>query len=240
MLTFQSSASNGAVLIMPDETYQNDLKNLDRFYQHIGQHAESWYDFANGPRMGRRVGKTGLCLVIGCDKTSSWGIATFSDSSEHTTSQLHWAKPSSEPGCSYSWQHSGIADVRVGPGQGDAVGLESQAESRPVRNQCLFVRYLTFKLRESAWPGFGKTNGVEIRMESHQPHSLSNTSKMSSSHGSSTKSSSVFSRFLGSFFRSDKTNSNGPAQLTEDRIEIAVETYSVSVGVYLIQLISLT
>jgi len=205
---------------MPDATFQSDLMDRDRFYQHIGVHAESWYSYANGPGMGRRVANGNLCLVIGCDKTTSWGIATCSSSFEQTISKLQFRPViSGDSGRFYTWEHSGTADSpRVGPDGGQSL-----------RNQCVFIRYLNFKLHDSLWPGFREPTGVQIQMESHQ--SSSSGSKQSNS-GSSRKFGSTLSRFLRSAFSSGGKDSEAPLDSNENSLEIIAETYEVSVCVH--------
>jgi len=196
---------------MPDTTIQSDLKNLDRFYQHIGTHAESWYRYANGPDMGRRLDNSGLCLVIGCDKTNSWGIATFSNSMEQTTSRLQFrpvASSSGDPGCSYTWDHSGTAhSPRVGPSRREPLGQSSY-------NQCLFVRYLHIKLRKRALPGFGGPTGVEVQLRSHQFTSPGTMQSNSSTLGSWRTFGSALSRVLRSAFSPRREESDSFPELT--------------------------
>jgi len=213
-LEFESSASEGAILVMPDATSQSDLNNLDRFYQHIGIHAESWYLHANGPGMGRRLKNGDLCLVIGCDKTTSWGIATLSNSS--TASRLQFRRvtdSSGDPGCPYTWEHSGTADSpRVGP---------SQRASHP--NQCLFIRYLAFKLSESAWTALSEPSGVQIRMESHQLNTPWNKqSNPPSPHSWRTFSLALSHVFLAAF------NPNRE-EAKADSVEIVAVSYAILV-----------
>jgi len=217
---------------MPDTTIQSDLKDLDKFYQHIGTHAESWYRYANGPGMGRRLDNSGLCLVIGCDKTNSWGIATFSNSMEQTTSRLQFlpvVSSSSGPGRLYTWEHSGTAhSPRVGPSRREPLGQSSY-------NQCLFIRYLDIKLRKRALPGFGGPTGVKIQMRSHQstlPGTIwSNSPKLGSSW------TSGLSHFLRSAFSSRGTASDVLPDLMEDSLEVVAESYMVSVCLDFISLL---
>jgi len=169
--------------------------------------------------MARRLNNGDLCLVIGCDKTTSWGIATFSNSS--TTSQLRFkrvADSSGDPGPSYTWEYSGTADSpRVGP---------SQRGSVP--NQCLFIRYLTFKLSERAWPGLREPSGVQIRMESHP----STTPGSRQSNPPNLQSSRTFSSALSHVFRTT-FNPNGKGTKaqdpTQDSLEITAASYAISV-----------
>jgi len=225
-LQFESSASEGAVLAMPDATFQSDLNDLDRFYQHIGAHAESWYRHANGPGMGRRLDNGDLCLVIGCDKTTSWGIATFSNSMDQMRSQLQLLPVASSPGgpgCPYTWVYSGTADSpRVGPHHREPLGQLSH-------NQCLFVRYLTLKLRKHTLPGFRGPSRVQVQMRSHQSTSPGTLQPNSPNLGSSSTFGSVSSRFLGSVFGSRGRDSVTLPELTEDPLEIIAESYMVSV-----------
>jgi len=211
---------------MPDAVLQSDLNNLERFYQHIGTHAESWYQYANGPDMGRRLENNGLCLVIGCDKTNSWGIATFSNSMEQTTSRLQFlpvASSSGDVGRSYTWEHSGTAQSpRVGP----SVGGPLQQSSL---NQCLFVRYLVFKLRKRVVPGFTGPSGVKIQMRSHGSTSPEVTQLNSSNLGSLRTFGLALSRVLGSAFGPGREESDALPEQTDDLLEIVAESYMVSV-----------
>jgi len=162
---FESSASEGAILALPDDTYRSDLNNLAGFREHVGLHAESWYRFVNGP-CGRMAENGDLCLVIGCDKSASWGIATFSNSSQ-CTSRLQFRQISAQGNRAYTWDHSGAADVRVGPGQGENHGLHLPQDSSTIRNQCLFVRVLKIKLADRTWAGLNEFSGVSIKTESY-------------------------------------------------------------------------
>ncbi|KAF9526458.1 hypothetical protein CPB83DRAFT_729455, partial [Crepidotus variabilis] len=74
-----STASEGAVLTMPHGSQRVDLSNTTTFQKYMSQNAESWYRFANGAYCGRNLSNGELHLVYGGDKTTSWGIATFSN-----------------------------------------------------------------------------------------------------------------------------------------------------------------
>jgi len=215
---------------MPDATSQSNLKNLDRFYQHIGVHAESWYQYANGPEMGRRLNNGDLCLVIGCDKTTSWGIATFSNSL--SASQLQFmrvAGSSGDLGPSYTWEHSGTTDCpRVGP-----------SRRGPFPNQCLFIRYLAFKLSERAWPGLRDPTGVQIRMKSHGSTTSESKQSNTPSLSPSQTFSSALSHVLRLFFSSNPNCKETTAlpEPTQESLEIIAVSYAISVCFDLIFLV---
>ena len=125
-LTFESSASEGAILTMPDGAIQEELGNLSKFRDYVAVHAANWYKFVNGPR-GREAQNGDIRLVVGCDKSTSWGMATFANTSSTQRSNFRLkfrplrAQQQSQHNTStaYAWEHSGVAEVRVGPEPGE-------------------------------------------------------------------------------------------------------------------------
>ena len=78
-IVFESSASEGAILTMPQGAHAEHLANVSKFRQYLSANAESWYRYVNDER-GREARNGDVRLVIGCDKASSWGMATFANS----------------------------------------------------------------------------------------------------------------------------------------------------------------
>ena len=121
---------------MPQGAYHEDLKNISRFRDYALTHAESWYQYANGP-CGREVGNGELHMVTGCDKTTSWGIATFSHlqskrpegsvtllNFEAVGNERHGRQP-------YAWHYKGTVDVKVAPEEDELVDLGAQGSAPP-------------------------------------------------------------------------------------------------------------
>ena len=152
-LTFESSASEGAILTMPDGAFQEELGNLSRFRDYVADHAANWYKFVNGPR-GREARNGDVIVVIGCDKTTSWGMATFANTSSAQQSNFRLTyrplQSQHNAGTAYAWEHSGVAEVRVGPDPGENEELGETPTSQ-LRNQCLFMRTLSVTLSDSEW-----------------------------------------------------------------------------------------
>ena len=157
-LTFESSASEGAILTMPEGAFSEDLRNPTRFRQYIATHAEDWYKFLNSPR-GCEAQNGDLHVVVGSDKTASWGMATFANSSlspgQDTNFRLKFSACKGQPshrngGNNYVWEHSGVAEVKVGPGYGENQEL-GETDSNRLRNQCLFLRTLNVTLPQNVW-----------------------------------------------------------------------------------------
>lgn len=173
-LTFESSASEGAILAMPDGSYSIDLGNVAKFRRYMATNAENWYRYANGVR-GREALNGEVRLVIGCHKTTSWGMATFSDLRERKEFRLRF-KPTGESSVgrrTYGWDYTGIAEVRAGPDQQETedlrVGDESDDRHQLYRNQCLFLRTLNVTLRSDIWDKLMAELEIDLDLNTDYP-----------------------------------------------------------------------
>jgi len=153
---------------MPQGAYDEDLKNIRRFREYTLIHAESWYQYANGP-CGREIGNGELHLVTGCDKTTSWGIATYSHlQSKHpedNVSLLRFNPVGNERQgrhssyTTYEWDFEGAAEAKSGPEEDELIDLWVNG-SVPPRNQCTFIRSLTPAFGDDDW------EGLQLKVES--------------------------------------------------------------------------
>ncbi|KAJ7929701.1 hypothetical protein B0H13DRAFT_1540946, partial [Mycena leptocephala] len=73
---FRCRAPQGALLALPQGAHLKKLANLDLVREYAAAHAESWYEYVNGPR-GRGLANGLLYLVTGAEKASAWGMASF-------------------------------------------------------------------------------------------------------------------------------------------------------------------
>jgi len=144
---------------MPEGANTQDLRALSKFREYMACHIESWYKLANDV-LGLEVPNGYLRLVTGCEKSSSWGIATFSNVTEESNFRLQFkALAATYP--PYTWEHSGMAEVRVGPGMGENAGLASLRD-HPLCNQTLFVRTFTAALSEQLWAQTFSRQGANL------------------------------------------------------------------------------
>ena len=197
-LIFKSSASEGAILTMPDGANHEDLGNVTKFQDYVTAHAANWYKFVNGPR-GREAQNGDVHVVVGCDKATSWGMATFAKTSstpgQRSDFRLKFRPLQSQHNActAYVWEHSGAADVggRAGPEPGE----NEELGETPLRNQCLFMDTLTVTLSDSEWaetfPGSVSTINQEGSRQEYRGQYLRppnpNTSSSSSNPASSIK-----------------------------------------------------
>ena len=170
-IAFESSASEGAILTMPHGANAEDLSNVSKFRQYLSANTENWYRYVNHER-GREAKNGDVRLVIGCDKASSWGMATFANS---TAPDFHLIfKPTSESGSgrTYEWEYSGSVDTRAGPDPRETEELratDDSGHSNVYENQCLFVRTLNATLRDDVWKGmrFEFETTMDVQFDSH-------------------------------------------------------------------------
>ena len=157
--TFQCSDTDGALLVMPQGAYDEDLRNISRFRDYASLHAESWYQYVNGP-CSRAIGNAELHLITGCDKTTSWVIAAYSHApSKRVIDDVtllnfnvsNEARHSPSP--TFIWDQQGAADVKACPEDHDdeLIDRPEVHAVRPMRNQCTFVRSLTLALGDDDW-----------------------------------------------------------------------------------------
>ncbi|KZP15783.1 hypothetical protein FIBSPDRAFT_704832, partial [Athelia psychrophila] len=110
-----------------------DYRGLKELRSYAMRNAESWYELVN------KLGLEGsLYLVTGCDKSTTWRIASVPRSSSSNTIASVQAGAS----YSFSWETDCPAFVRAGPDLG--------GDDLLPQNQCLFVRGLKIKVRDNA------------------------------------------------------------------------------------------
>ncbi|KDR67718.1 hypothetical protein GALMADRAFT_231888 [Galerina marginata CBS 339.88] len=138
---------------MPVGSKSEDLGNSIRLRKYVAANAESWYRYVNEVR-GREARNGDVRLVMGYDKTTAWGMATFANTTAQE-SRLKF-KPMGETGVgrTYGWEYSGMAEGRTGPDPEELEELRMGEESElgsVYENQCLFIRTLNITLQAEIW-----------------------------------------------------------------------------------------
>jgi len=146
--SFSSASSEAAVLTLPEGAASQDLRNLAKFRRHALKHTASWYEFVNGT-LGREAPNGSLYLVTGCDKSTTWGIASVSCASETNALSLKFTVAQiaeASATYTYSWETYCPATVRTGP--------EPCENTDQPQNQCVFLRGFKLAVREGAMAAF--------------------------------------------------------------------------------------
>jgi len=151
-----SSSKEGAVLLLPDGASRHDARRRQAFREYALRHAKSWYEFVNGTR-GMEVANGSLYLVTGCDKASSWGVASFSNKSREGQVSLKFtAVQAAGVSVSWDWQceEFGSVSIRSGP-------KRINDDSPRPQNQCVFIRGFRVMIREGPFAALGGAVKVE-------------------------------------------------------------------------------
>ena len=197
-IVFETSASEGAILTMPRGARSEDMGNLTRFREYAAANVANWYRFANGPR-GREAKNGDVRLVIGFDKTTSWGIATFANQTLQNSCLLKFGPSEGDSANTYTWsEYSGVAEVRAGPNsyEIDKLRIGSDPPDVQFENQCLFVRTLNVTLADDVWADIHSSSGsipVDPRNSQYPRVNLKEYSSSSCPHSSNANNASNFS-----------------------------------------------
>ena len=198
-IVFESSASEGAILTMPRGARSEDLGNKATFRNYAAANVANWYRYVNGPR-GREAKNGEVRLVVGFDKTTSWGIATFANQTQQNSCRLKFGPLEGDSACPYMWSQyseSGVADVKAGPNSDeiDELRIDSDPSDAQFQNQCLFVRTLNATLADDVWADIHTTGSITVDsrnsqypqaknyFNSNRPHNPDNGSDFSFSRG---------------------------------------------------------
>ncbi|KAF5313294.1 hypothetical protein D9619_002338 [Psilocybe cf. subviscida] len=151
-----TTASEAAVLMMPEDVYAVKMQNQERLRAYISAHVVTWYDFVRRT-LGRDISNGDLRVVCGYRKSAAFGIAAISTAKKPTQTRLTFCKSEEwarESGYKYQWSQVGSADVKTGPEYEESAELmyPVYGTSRKLpENQCLFISTLDAKLSEEAW-----------------------------------------------------------------------------------------
>ncbi|KAJ7512825.1 hypothetical protein B0H11DRAFT_2213384 [Mycena galericulata] len=127
--TFNLQSQECAILVLPDGATRERLLTVQKFRKHVAKCAPQWYALASD----RLSPSESLFVVTGCDKATSWGIATASTTSGEISTSLKFAVTGAAEGSitpRYEWKDFGSATVRTSRNHG-----LSRTE-----NQCVFIK----------------------------------------------------------------------------------------------------
>ena len=179
---------------MPEGAISEDLENLPRFREYASANVKKWYKYING-HLGCEAKNGDICLVVGCDKATSWGMAALSNTIQHSQLKFKPVDPqsSSSRSCGHTWEYSGVANAKVGPDEGEIEeGLDDSATPDKYPNQCLFMRTLNVALNDNDWENLNR--GISIGCTTDAEHGTGTPSHSPSNRNppsNSTQSTSL-------------------------------------------------
>lgn len=151
------------MLSLPDGWDTADCRILAHLRKYAVENVENWYRFANGA-LGREAENGSIYLVTGCDKTKSWGLASFSNASSIFI--LNFTPSPAED--TYSWQEASFAAIKSGP---VPVEYLPGSQERP-SNQCTFIRGFRASLNPGLWASLWGQAAAVSMLEDSKPDDL--------------------------------------------------------------------
>jgi len=152
-----TSESEGAILVLPQGAYRKNLGTGMNNYL-TSAVVEAWYTYAIKVR-GCGVQNGDIRLVYGCDKATSWGTATFSDTMGHPTS-LKFGMKEDMPYHTYRWVCNGTTNVQTRVG----LSMDKNGDGM-VKNQCVFLRTMNPRFSEENWRNI-QNSAVQVGLDS--------------------------------------------------------------------------
>ena len=132
-------------MVLPNGAITVDLLSHQDIKAYVARHAKLWYEFVTRVRQ-REVENGEIRLVMGFDKASTWGIATFGSCDEEPVRLQFERNADLDNTQSYVWSYASSGSGRVGPHEEELQDLQvpSPAGTSKLRNQCVFVRTMNF------------------------------------------------------------------------------------------------
>ena len=144
--------------MLPEGASRVDLRNVRPLIDYMAQCADLWFGHINDPNgFGRCIDN--LCLVTGCDKASSWGVASFSNKYKEKEISIKFVATDFGIGDSYAWSTNNSVLARA-----SKVGVDATGKPLP-QNQCLFIRGYHLSRRSRR---FGKGWRVSVSDRSYR------------------------------------------------------------------------
>ncbi|KAJ3768306.1 hypothetical protein FB446DRAFT_286144 [Lentinula raphanica] len=139
-LTFWSTTSKGAILILPEGGKSVNHLQREKFEDYAAECAMSWYTHVGGA-LGRKIHNSSLYLITGFDKARAWGVASFSNATPENISLEFVPRSSKGKTANYPKYHFRTSNSAVSSsGADDTYGQQSG---------CVFLRGLKIAIRQS-------------------------------------------------------------------------------------------
>ena len=209
-LAFETSAREGAVLVMPNGATSRDLRNTLSLKQYIHENAKHWYKYAIST-LGRQVENGDIRIVVGCDKVLSWAIGTVANNTGgRARLEFRSIDSSSRDSTTFgTWNCLGAANGRVGPHYEEMRDLRAKANA-PIQNQCTFVRTMNITVSKGTW------NKIAILQQSGSGGSPDSTPNSSRGRSSGKTAQSTSRSIVAS----------PPVQMNKSELELPVSQYN--------------
>jgi len=131
---------------MPEGAMTEDLRNQKLVEKYVADNAKSWYKYVESDDCGMQTENGDIRVVIGMDKVSSWGMATFEnvDMADPLLFEFREDERRESQVRTYKWDR--IVAGRAGPPEAEIRDLLQEPNMFPLQNQCVFVPTLNISV----------------------------------------------------------------------------------------------
>ncbi|EIM79906.1 uncharacterized protein STEHIDRAFT_172904 [Stereum hirsutum FP-91666 SS1] len=157
-ISFECFREQGAVLAISEDATRQDAHLLVNYETYMLENCSRWLALVEMQGLGLRM--EDIVLVTGCDLTSAWAVAAFTDSGVDASVQLHvGATPAGavDIGTNVSWRNERNVERHWGPRRRMTSGFgadpfQQVATPSSEQNQCIFIRGYRVKFRSRFLP----------------------------------------------------------------------------------------
>lgn len=182
-ISFECFREQGAVLAISEDATRQDAHLLVNYQTYMLENCSRWLALVEMQGLGLRM--EDIVLVTGCDLTSAWAVAAFTDSGVDASVQLHvGATPAGavDFGTNVSWRNERNVERHWGPRRRMTYGFgadpfQQVATPSSEQNQCIFIRGYRVKFRSRFLPKklVAAAEPVDYDMDDDEDHGLVST-----------------------------------------------------------------
>jgi hypothetical protein len=133
--------------MLPEGAARTDLHSIGKFRDYAIEHGVSWYQYVN-QTLRREIRNGSLYLITGTDSATSYGVASFSDSSGATdTISASFLTLNEGVGDDASIERSYLWHTH------DSIASRAGKSEEGTKNQCVFIHGFKIALNESVFAG---------------------------------------------------------------------------------------
>lgn len=159
-VSFESCREQGAVLAISEDATRQDAHLLVNYQEYMLENCSRWLCLSDIQGLGLRM--EDIVLVTGCDLTSAWAVAAFTDRGVDASVQLHVGTTAGtvDLGANISWRNERNVERHWGPRRRAAFDngptymnpVQLDAVPSSEQNQCIFIRGYRVKFRSRFLP----------------------------------------------------------------------------------------
>src|SRR5260221_2181685 len=120
---------------MPDGAISEDLRSYKLVEKYVADNAKSWYEYVESDDCGMQTENGDIRIVVGMDKVSSWGMATFENVDIEDPLRFEFKEDERRESQVRTYKWDRTVAGRAGPPEEEIRDLLRELNTSPLRNQ---------------------------------------------------------------------------------------------------------